>query len=325
MRVATFEGVKTPSPSESSPPKASERLDATREPWKRILVPTDFSTGAEHALGRMLLLPLAAAAAVHVVHVLPPGTPEKARARATANAQRELEEVAARARHTAAGSQLTLTSEVLSGEPFVEIIRKSRGFDAELVVLGRHGRRPVRDLFIGSTAERVIRKGDVPVLAVHHAPTHPYRRPLVAVGLEDTAPRVLDLALRALDPDVETIRVVHAYHVPYEGFVTPTTAASEKSEYRRAFRDEARAGLARLLSRYADTGLRWTTTIRAGDARTLVLTEAVRAQADLIALGTHGRSGVAHALLGSVAEWVISQADCDVLVSRPVRFAFEAP
>lgn len=318
-------GVNPASPSENSSPKVSGRTRATREPWKRILVPTDFSTGAEHALRRALLLPLAEAAVVHVVHVLPPETPEKARERVTTSAKRELEEVADRARHTAAGRQLTLTTEVLSGEPYVEIIRKSRGFDADLVALGRHGRRPVRDMFIGSTAERVIRKGDVPVLAVNHAPTHPYRRPLVAVGLEDTAPRVLDLALRALDPDIETIRVVHAYHVPYEGFITPTFAAREKSEYRRAFRDEARAGMARLLSRYADMGLRWKTTIRVGDARLVVPAEAVHARADLIALGTHGRSGVAHALLGSVAEWVISQADCDVLVGRPVRFAFEAP
>jgi nucleotide-binding universal stress UspA family protein len=43
----------------------------------------------------------------------------------------------------------------------------------------------------------------------------------------------------------------------------------------------------------------------------------VRRRSDLIAVGTHGRTGVAHALLGSVAEWVVRCAPCDVLVARP--------
>jgi len=74
---------------------------------------------------------------------------------------------------------------VLSGEAFVEIIRRSRSLGAELIVIGRHGRRPVRDMFIGTTAERVIRKGDVPVLVVNRKPRSPYRRPLIATDLED--------------------------------------------------------------------------------------------------------------------------------------------
>ena len=47
--------------------------------------------------------------------------------------------------------------------------------------------------------------------------------------------------------------------------------------------------------------------------------------ADLIAIGTHGRAGIAHFLLGSVAEWVLTSAPCDVLVARPIRFSFKLP
>jgi nucleotide-binding universal stress UspA family protein len=56
-----------------------------------------------------------------------------------------------------------------------------------------------------------------------------------------------------------------------------------------------------------------------------MLAEAVGRRADLIAVGTHGRSGIAHALIGSVAEWVIQTAACDVLVARPARVSFELP
>ena len=130
------------------------------------------------------------------------------------------------AREEGRGDAITLTSDVLSGEPFVEIIRCARNIGAELIVLGRHGRRPVRDMFIGTTAERVIRKGDVPVLAVNLKPARPYRRPLIATDLEDSAPRVFGLALRILEPTVKAVHIVHAFNVPFEGFVTPTSAVA---------------------------------------------------------------------------------------------------
>lgn len=297
----------------------------TREPLKRILVPTDFSKGAELALRRALLLPLADDATIHVVHVLSPNVPVKAREKVATDARRHLEKIVSRARSKARGRALTLTTEILSGEPFVEIIHCSRNIGAQLIVLGRHGRRPIRDMFIGTTVGRVVRKGDVPVLVVNLKPLRPYRRPLIATDLEDTAPRVFALARCVLGPTAKAVRVVHAFTVPFAGFITPTFTAREKSEYRRSFQDTAKAGLVKLLARYGDAGVRWQATIRAGDARSVILHEAVRSHADLIALGTHGRSGIAHALMGSVAEWVVSQAPCDVLVARPVRFSFELP
>lgn len=296
-----------------------------REPLRKILVATDFSPGAQLAFERALLLPMAGNATVHVVHVLSPNVPAKARGKATSEAKQRLEKCLSSARAQADAKKLSITMEILSGEPFVEIIRCSRNVNAELVVLGRHGHRPVQDMFIGTTAERVIRKGDVPILAVHLNPASPYRRPLIATDLGDTAPRVFGLTLRMLEPTVKAIHVVHAFNVPFEGFVTPTLGTKEKSDYRRSFRDSAKAGMAKLLARYENTGLRWRSTIRAGDARSLILEEILRRRADLVALGTHGRSGIAHALVGSVAEWVIAQAPCDVLVARPVRFSFELP
>ncbi len=145
--------------------------DPRLEPLSNLLVPTDFSKGAEAALGCALLLPLAQGA-------FQP-RPDRKRRR-TRN-----DKLASRARGETPDRNVAVTSEVLSGEAFVEIIRRSRSLGAELIVIGRHGRRPVRDMFIGTTAERVIRKGDVPVLVVNRKPRSPYRRPLIATDLED--------------------------------------------------------------------------------------------------------------------------------------------
>jgi nucleotide-binding universal stress UspA family protein len=84
-------------------------------------------------------------------------------------------------------------------------------------------------------------------------------------------------------------------------------------------------GLAKVLAPYPSIGVQWKTFVRQGDPRSVVLAAAARLEADVLAVGTHGRAGIAHALVGSVAEWVITAATCDVLIARPVRFSFELP
>jgi nucleotide-binding universal stress UspA family protein len=295
-----------------------------REPLRRVLVPTDFSAGAERALGRALLLPLAGDARLHIVHVLPADLPARARQKAEADAADGLASAVNQARKRSS-ADLNVTSELLTGEAFVEIIRCSRNVGADVIAIGRYGRRSLRDMLIGTTAERVIRKGDVPVLAVNLKPARAYRRPVIATDFSAAARRTFDLALRVLGSEVENIDVVHAFSVPFAGFLAPVYSAREKSEYRRDCREQAREGLAAFIAPYRELDVRWKTAVRSGDARSVVLAEAARRRADLIALGTHARSGVAHALLGSVAEWIIAGAPCDVLVARPIRFTFELP
>jgi nucleotide-binding universal stress UspA family protein len=296
----------------------------TRAPLRRLLLPTDFSKNAERALRRALLLPMGDAT-IHVIHVLPPVLPAKLRANITTDAKVNLESMLSRAREEVKERNIDFTSSVVSGEPYVEIIRCARSINAELIVMGRHGRRPFQDMFIGTTAERVIRKGDVPVLAVNLEPTGPFRKPLIATDLDDSAPNVFNFALRILGPSVRRVHVVHALEIPFEGFISPTFTKTEMKEYRSSFRQKADVKLTALLARYEASDIGWKTTFRIADARSLIIKEAVRLHADLIALGTHGRSGMAHALVGSVAEWIISHAPCDVLVSRPIRFSFELP
>jgi nucleotide-binding universal stress UspA family protein len=60
-----------------------------------------------------------------------------------------------------------------------------------------------------------------------------------------------------------------------------------------------------------------------GEACHAILAEAEKRRADLITVGTHGRAGLARALVGSVAGSVLRAAACDVLVGKPVRVAFD--
>jgi nucleotide-binding universal stress UspA family protein len=62
-----------------------------------------------------------------------------------------------------------------------------------------------------------------------------------------------------------------------------------------------------------------------GEAATAILREAERVRADLIVMGTHGRSGLPHMLVGSVTEKIVRAASCPVLTIRPDAFQFELP
>lgn len=295
-------------------------IASQRRPFEHVLVATDFSAGAVQAIARARRLPLASRGKVTLVHVLSDRLPKKVRADAQKLARRHLEHATKSVSGAAAAlgrRDIKVSFDLCEGQAYVEIIRRARSVAADLIVIGRHGRRPVRDMFIGSTAERVIRAGDLPVLVVSRKASQAYRRLLLAVDLEDTSRSVIAAALRALGPEVTSVAMVHAYHVPFEGFIAPGASSGDLTAFRKEYRQMAIAGIAKLEASVGDLGLQCQTAVVRGDARTAILAEAVRRRTDIIGVGTHGRSGVAHALIGSVAEWVIQAAACDVLVARP--------
>jgi nucleotide-binding universal stress UspA family protein len=79
---------------------------------------------------------------------------------------------------------------------------------------------------------------------------------------------------------------------------------------------EAERRLADATRRYADRGLRVTTAVAAGIPAQRIVEKAVERGTDLIVMGTHGRSGFVHLLMGSVAERVVRTAPCPVLTVR---------
>jgi nucleotide-binding universal stress UspA family protein len=288
---------------------------------KGVVVATDFSAGAASAVARAALLPLAPGATISVIHVLAEAIPDRF---ATAVRDRAAGALADRAdglRRALAERGVdgaTVEHALLTGKPHVEIVRHARARAADLVVMGRHGPAPLRDALVGSTAERVIRKGDAPVLLVKEAAGGAYRRALVAVDLSDASRRGIDLAAALLPDEVREIALVHACHVAFRSWLGDAAL----DDYRRELTERAARDLAALA---AGLPLECRVALREGDPRLEVLDQAVRERADLMVVGTHARSGVTHALVGSVAEWLVRSAPCDVAVTRPARFTFEPP
>lgn len=293
--------------------------------FRSLLVPVDLSPLSDRVVGRVPLLPLAAASRLTLLHVVPASLPAPAQRSAAADARRFLEDEARSLRARLPGGA-TVEPRVQIGAPEVEIARHAAAVKAELIVMGRGGGRALRDTFLGSTAERVLRRGQLPILVVRLPPRAAYRRPALALDVDRAAPQAAALLLRTVPPPRPEVDVIHAYDTPYSGFVYSSLPADEVEDFHEQCCRAAALELAKLLSAALARAKvapgdapSWRIRVRHGSPRTIVARAVKQSGADLLVLGTNGYSGVARVLLGTVAGEVLREVACDVLVVPPRR------
>ena len=144
---------------------------------KSVLVPTDFSDASETALTYGRGLAEAFGASLHLVHVmedlLAHAWAAEVYVAAVPNLREEIERESQQRLSAmlpeADRERLRAEIALLSGNPFIEIIRYAKAHDIDLIVMGTHGRGPIAHMLLGSVAEKVVRKSPCPVLTVRDA------------------------------------------------------------------------------------------------------------------------------------------------------------
>ncbi|MEX0727324.1 MAG: universal stress protein [Planctomycetaceae bacterium] len=96
-------------------------------------------------------------------------------------------------------------------------------------------------------------------------------------------------------------------------------------DYLRDMQNAAKEGLAKILPGDVVDGVKIIREVRLGTPFVEIVRYAKEANIDLIVIGTHGRTGLAHALMGSTAEKVVRKAPCPVLTVRPDAHQFVLP
>lgn len=297
---------------------------------RKILAASDLSPRADYALARAARLAKNNAASLLMLHVVEPvhpvavdaiawppeALPAELEAQAVAAARQELE------RHLTTLNFPSASTEVRRGVPFIEIIHEAREKKAELVVLGAHGRSFLNDLLLGTTAERVVRKGRLRSLVVKNPAREDYRRVLVPTDFSETSRETLQVA-RGLAPGAR-FALLHVYDLNYE-----LRAWDIGSERLLALQKQYEPGLrAKLQELASSAGFDSGTVeldVRYGYPGQVISIAARESGADLVAVGTSGQTDMRYVLLGSVAEHVLRETPADVLTVPPAASAFELP
>ncbi|HVV83931.1 MAG TPA: universal stress protein [Kofleriaceae bacterium] len=286
----------------------------------KILCPTDFSPASQHAVRVAARLAREAKADLELLHVwhLPAlafageyPIPGDALDRMVGDARKEL------ARAVREATELLgrpVTSQFLDGAPWertCDTIAADPKID--LVVMGTHGRTGFRRIMLGSVAGQVVRHARCSVLTVRgREGTQPYRRILCPVDFSASARRAAELAATLADPKGLGLTLLHAVQLPVFP-MDPTMPA-----YVAEVEEEAHATLeawAAELRAKTSLPVEARTVLGSASAQAIALLDAELTY-DLVAVGSHGRTGLGRVLLGSVAEQLVRHAPCSVLVAR---------
>lgn len=289
-----------------------------------VLAATDFSDTASAALDWALELARQQGARVELVHAVtvPPSVPGYV---PTAGLDFEAEvRQAAEARLTQAVNALRergveVSTFLAPGTPSQVILGRAEALSAKAIVIGTRGLTGLRHLLMGSTTQRVVHGAHCPVLTVHPGDLGRHRTIrtiLVPTDFSEDANLAIHAAhrlLASLESDARLI-LLHAFNLPIE--YTAYGPVPTSINYLEDTGLESERRLFEMAQPFQREGLTIDTVSREGDPAHVIAEEAEKRDADLIAMGTRGLTGLRHLLLGSTAERVVEYAPCPVMTIR---------
>lgn len=287
-----------------------------------LMAATDLSAPARHAAERAALVAKETGASLDIVHVATLAPLEKLR-RLVADIPPELEQhMLDEAREDLGKLAATLqqshgicaAGHVVSGPLLSELAGQADAIAADLIILGARGASFMRHLLLGSTAERMVKKASRPMLVVKQAAHERYRTLLVPVDFSASSLPALRQA-RAIAPAAELI-LLHAFDVPFEGKLRFAGVDDDTiHRYRVAARQEAQQNLWGLCQAAGLPPGAARIMVLHGDPLRHIIEQEQEQDCDLIVVGKHGENMLEELLLGSVTKKVLTQSQCDVLVS----------
>ncbi|WP_416838793.1 universal stress protein [Haloferax sp. DFSO52] len=274
-----------------------------------ILFPTDRSSDTNVVFDHVCHLASRHDATLHIVHVAP--SQPKRRPRAD-DVETLLQDAVTRAENAGVDA----VSAVVNGEPYLEILDYATTHDISLIAMPTHGRRGLRRLLLGSTTERVVRLSDAPVLTIRPSAADelagPYTTVLVPTDGSESATAALTLGADIAAIDAAALRVLSVVDTTLLG--ADITADIEVNLIEQKAHDvvDDAVELAREAGVDAVTGsVELDTSVHRA-----IMAAIDEHDADLVVLGTQGRTGFDRYLLGNVAEKLLRTSPVPILTVR---------
>ena len=279
----------------------------------RIVCATDLQPRSDAAVERAGLLADRLAAELTLLYVVIPSESEQALEETLQQGQSNLR---SRTRAPLWRARAQPGTAIRAGNPARLVVAEvANRPGADLLVLGPHRRRPLRDALEGTIAEKVMVSRSCPVLMVQARPEAQYRRVLLALDLSAASAGAIRAAEQLVLSDEATATIVHAQDPPYQGMLNYANVNIEHiADYVQGWRTEAARGIRNLVRRESADAGRFIIHVEAGHTVRGILRTVEQFGPDLPVMGTRGGGRLHRAVLGSVANSVIRQVACDVMV-----------
>lgn len=305
-------------------------------PFRKILIATDFSDAARIALTHGVGLCPASGGRVTVAHVLTHlrraiadlpyssrwelmfGDIDVFERALRADSQAKLDELV----NSLENRRPPIATETLLGKPAVALIHAVQSEGHDLLVVGSHGRSPVQQFLMGSTARQLVRECPAAVWIAKGTHRWPPTRLLVAVDFSDISHRAFDHAVSVAQSLQARLDVLHVIDLSE---VLSDVRRSERESLRDTavghdIQEQARSQLTQWVTAAGLTPEQATVHVEWGTAREVVVEASRSWNSDLVVMGTCGRTGLQGFLMGNTAEQVLQRTECSVLVIKPAGF-----
>lgn len=295
------------------------------KPFRHIIAAIDFTPSCRNALREASRLASLDGAALTVVHVMDEFLVHELK-RALAADQitirhdwtRKLQEFVSESDVGAVHAEAI----VRIGHPLIELSDVCRTEGVDLLVMGSRGSKnePNR---VGAIAAKCVRKAPVDVLLVREDAQGPFKHLVTCVDFSENSAKAVRHALKIAEQDGAVLDCLHVYQsalamsLDYGGMVAPMPIGADP-EALDMWRRELNTFLAPILA--GSTATVTQHIVERVNIRESILEHVREHRADLVVLGTRGKTGLREILIGTTAEKIIANAPCSILAIKPDGF-----
>ena len=285
-----------------------------------IIAATDLSLPASYAVGRAALLARQLGTRLRLLHSTKEGDwLERWSMGSHAPISRDLwlestvSALAQACERLSAEYGMPVDAEVVDEPLHAALDRHARDSEPAVVVIGAHSKRGLRQTLLGSTADRLLRAGKLPVLLVRNEPRAGYARVALGTDFSDASGHAAVLGM-ALTPESDHY-LLHAYRLPLDRDLAFASRSRETLElYRREVESEAARDLADFAHALGPEGGAITRAPREGATAKVLVDFVEDVGIDLLVIGARPRAHWEANLLGSTALFAVTGLPCDVLL-----------
>ncbi|MBI5057432.1 MAG: universal stress protein [Nitrospirae bacterium] len=219
------------------------------------------------------------------------------------------EEVMSKAKAIAGKKRALIKTVLEEGIPYEKLADLAEAENYGIIIMGRRGKSRLERAFVGSVTARVIGHSTKDVLVVPETATICWKNILFATDGSTYSNAATDKAIAFAKSYGGEIKVISVVDVPTEFYAEAPKAVEDLIKKAKEF-------VAVVRQKAHESDIKATTFVGEGEAYSVITELAKKEKADVLVMGSHGRTGFSKIIMGSVTEKVIGYAPCPVLVVK---------